>query len=137
MKKVYVDTNILVDLLIDRPPFTKLAIEIFNKADKNSVKLFTSSHSLATTHYILKKHISEIALRELLFSLLKYIDVVPIDISIIMKSLLSTHKDFEDAIQIFAANTIDQLDFIVTRNLKDFKGATIRVLPPDELLEYL
>ena len=55
MKKVFVDTNILIDLLADRPPFSKYAIEIFDLAERKKVELFTSSHSFATTHYILKK----------------------------------------------------------------------------------
>ncbi len=73
----------------------------------------------------------------LLHSLLDYIDLVPIDKSTIVKSLLSRHKDFEDAIQIFASNSIENLDFIVTRNLKDFKDASVKVLPPGELLLHL
>ncbi len=137
MRNVFVDTNILIDLLVDRPPFSKFAIEIFDLAEKKQVKLFTSSHSYATTHYLLKKHIEEKELRELLYSLLDFIDLVSIDISIIKKSLLSNHKDFEDAIQIFAANSIAEMDFIVTRNLKDFKNAGITVLSPDELIQFL
>lgn len=136
MKQVFVDTNILIDLLADRPPFSKFAIEIFDRAEKNKVKLFTSSHSYATTHYLLKKYMEEAALRQVLFSLLDFIAIIPIDLAIIRKSLLSKHKDFEDAIQIFAANSIDNLDFIVSRNIKDFKNTGIAVLPPDELLNY-
>ena len=63
--------------------------------------------------------------------------MVPIDFDIIRKSLLSAHKDFEDAIQILSAHSIEGLDFIVTRDLKDFKDAGIMMLPPDELLQYL
>lgn len=137
MKNVFVDTNILIDLLADRPPFSKFAIEIFDLAEKKQVRLFTSSHSYATTHYLLKKYIGEKELRELLYSLLDFIDLVSIDISIIKKSLLSNHKDFEDAIQIFAANSVVDIDFIVTRNLKDFKDAGIIVLPPDEIIQFL
>ena len=137
MKIVFVDTNILIDLLADRPPFSKFAIEIFDQAERNKVKLFTSSHSYATTHYLLKKHMGEKELRAVLLSLLDFISLIPIDLTIIKKSLLSKHKDFEDAIQIFAANSIDNLDFIVTRNLKDFKDAGVAVLPPDELINYL
>lgn len=137
MKNVFVDTNILIDLLADRRPFSKFAIEIFDLATKNKVNLFTSSHSIATTHYLLKKHIKEKELREVIYSLLDYIDVISIDLSIIKKSLLSNHKDFEDAIQIFAANSIKDLDFIVTRNVKDFKNAGVAVLPPDELVLHL
>jgi predicted nucleic acid-binding protein len=137
MKKVYVDTNILVDFLADRKPYSKAATELFDKSEKDQVKLYTSSHSFATTHYLLKKYTEEEALRRLLTSLLDLIKIVPIDGSIIKKSLLSKHKDFEDAVQILAANTINDLDFIVTRNLKDFKDAGVAVLPPDELLNYL
>lgn len=137
MKNVFVDTNIIIDLLADRRPFSKFAIEIFDLAAKNKVNLFTSSHSIATTHYLLKKYRQEKELREIIYALLDYIDVIPIDLSIIKKSLLSNHKDFEDAIQIFAANSVKNLDFLVTRNVKDFKHAGVVVLPPDELLPRL
>ena len=137
MKIVFVDTNILVDLVADRQPFSKFALRLFDLAEKNKVKLFTSSHAYATAHYLLKKHIGEKELRTLLYSLLDYIDLIAIDSAVIKKSLLSNHKDFEDAIQIIAATSLVSLDSIVTRNLKDFKGAGIPVLPPDEVLHYL
>ncbi|MGZ3767740.1 MAG: type II toxin-antitoxin system VapC family toxin [Mucilaginibacter sp.] len=137
MKLVFADTNILVDLLADRRPYSKFAIELFDMAEKANVKLFTSSHSYATTHYILKKYMEEAVLRKVLLSLLDYVEIIPVDLAIIRKGLLSKHKDFEDAIQILAANTVHKLDFIVTRNLKDFKEAGVMVLPPDELLNYL
>ena len=137
MKKVFVDTNILIDLLADRPPFSKFAIQLFDLAEKKKVKLFTSSHAYATTHYLLKKHVPEKTLRELLYSLLDYIDLIGIDGDVIKKGLLSNYKDFEDAIQIIAARSVANLDFIVTRNLKDFKDAGIPVLPPDEVFGYL
>ncbi|MDB5024866.1 MAG: twitching motility protein PilT [Mucilaginibacter sp.] len=137
MRNVFVDTNILIDLLADRPPFSKFAVAIFDLAEKHKVKLFTSSHSYATTHYLLKKYMGEKELRVVLYSLLDFIDIISIDLSIIKKSLLSNHKDFEDAIQIFAAGSIKSLDFIVTRNIKDFKDAGVTVLPPDELIRSL
>src|SRR5690606_7302848 len=137
MKNVFVDTNILIDLLADRPPFSKFAIEIFDLASKKKVNLFTSSHSIATTHYLLKKYVQEQQLREIIYSLLDYIGVVSIDLVIIKKSLLSSHNDFEDAIQIFAAHAVKNIDFIVTRNIKDFRKAGMAVLPPDELLLHL
>jgi predicted nucleic acid-binding protein len=137
MKSVFVDTNVLIDLIAERPPFSKFAIELFDLAEKKKVKLYTSSHSFATTHYILKKYMEEVVLREVLFSLLDLIELISIDVFIIKKSLLSKHKNFEDAIQIFAANSVKDINFIVTRNLKDFKDAGVAVFPPDELLNYL
>jgi predicted nucleic acid-binding protein len=135
MKKIFVDTNIIIDLIADRKPFSKFAIEIFSKAENKKIKLFTSSHSIATTHYLLKKYIEEKELRDILYSLLEYVQLIPVDIDIIKKGLKSKHKDFEDAIQIISAYSIEKMDCIVTRNIKDFRGSEIPVLSPDELVQ--
>jgi predicted nucleic acid-binding protein len=137
VKKIFIDTNILVDLIADRRPFSKFAIQIFSKAEDRKLRLYTSSHSIATTHYLLKKYIDEKALREVLHNILDYLNIVAIDQDVIKKGLKSKHKDFEDAIQIISANTIEKLDCIVTRNIKDFKSSEIPVLTPDELVKQL
>ncbi len=135
MRKIFVDTNVLVDLIADRKPFSKFAIEIFEKAESKKIKLFTSSHSIATTHYLLKKYIDEKQLREIFYSLLEYVQIIAINEDVVKKGLKSKHKDFEDALQIICAYTIEKLDCIVTRNIKDFKSAEIPVLTPDELVK--
>jgi predicted nucleic acid-binding protein len=137
MKNIFLDTNIIVDLIADRPPFSKYAIELFSMAEDKKVKLFTSSHSLATTHYLLKKYIEEKALREILHNLLEYITIIPVDVDILKKSLNSKHKDFEDAIQIYCAAEVSGIDYIVTRNIKDFKHSEIITLPPNEIISKL
>ncbi len=137
MKKVFVDTNILVDLIADRKPFSKFAIQLFLKAEERKIKLYVSSHSIATTHYLLKKYIDEKDLREVLFNILDYLNIVAIDLDVLKKGLKSKHKDFEDALQIISAYSIEKIDCIVTRNIKDFKESEIRVLSPDELIKYL
>jgi predicted nucleic acid-binding protein len=133
MKRIFVDTNIIVDLIADRKPFSKFAIDLFNRAEKKKIKLFTSSHSISTTHYLLKKYIDEKNLRSILFDLTDYITIIPIDNEMIQKGLRSKHKDFEDALQINCAYSVEKIDCIVTRNIKDFKDSEIKVLTPDEL----
>ena len=133
MIKVFLDTNILVDLIADRKPFSKHAIEIFKSAEEHKVQLFTSSHSIATAHYLLKKYVEEKQLRDILFNLLEFLDVVPVDLDVLKKGLRSSHKDFEDAVQILCASSIAGINFIVTRNIKDFKTSEIAVLAPDEM----
>lgn len=135
MKRAFLDTNILIDLIADRRPFSKFAIEIFNKEEHKEVLLFTSSHSIATTYYLLKKYIDEKELKAILYSLLEYLTVIPLDIEIIKRGLKSKHKDFEDALQIFATQSIGKMDCIVTRNVKDFKESEILVLSPDEFVK--
>lgn len=133
MKKVFLDTNIIVDLIADRKPFSKYSIEIFKKAEEKKIKLFTSSHSIATTHYLLKKYLEEKILRDVLYNLLDYVTVIAVDTDVLKKGLRSKHKDFEDSIQILCASTIEKIDCIVTRNTKDFRDSEIFVLTPDEL----
>ena len=133
MKKVFLDTNILVDLIADRKPFSKYSIEIFKKAEEKKIKLFTSSHSIATTHYLLKKYLEEKILRDVLYNLLDYVTVIAVDTDVLKKGLRSKHKDFEDSIQILCASTVEKIDCIVTRNTKDFRDSEILVLTPDEL----
>jgi predicted nucleic acid-binding protein len=125
MKKVFVDTNIIIDLLADRKPFSKLAIELFTISEQGKIKLYTSSHTICTIHYILKKYHNEIDLRKLLLKLLEKINVKAIDLDIIKMGLNSQHKDFEDAIQIYTASKIENIYCIVTRNIKDFKNSEI------------
>ena len=134
MKKLFLDTNIIVDLLADRKPFSKNAIQLFQKAELNEIELFTSSHSIATTHYLLKKYLAEKELREVLYHLLDYITVIAVNVDILKKGLRSNHKDFEDAIQILCASSIVKIDCIVTRNTKDFKSSEIPAFNPDEIL---
>ena len=135
--KIFVDTNILVDLIADRKPFSKFAIQLFSKAEVGKLELYTSSHSIATTHYLLKKYVDEKELREVLFNLLEYLNIVAINLDILKKGLKSKHKDFEDAIQIISAYSIEKMDCIVTRNIKDFKNSEIPVYTPDELATYI
>jgi predicted nucleic acid-binding protein len=133
MKRIFVDTNIIVDLLADRKPFSKFAIELFSKAESGQVKLYASSHSVATAYYLLKKYGDEKKLREVLLSLLAYLHIVAVDNNILVKGLRSKFQDFEDAMQIFAATAVPRIECIVTRNTRDFRGAQIPVLAPDEL----
>jgi predicted nucleic acid-binding protein len=133
MKKVFLDTNIIIDLIADRKPFSKYSIEIFKKVEEKKIKLFTSSHSIVTTHYILKKYLEEKVLRDVLNNLLDYVTIIAVDTDVLKKGLRSKHKDFEDSIQILCASSVEKIDCIVTRNIKDFRDSEIRVLTPDEL----
>ncbi|PBQ34436.1 PIN domain nuclease [Sphingobacteriaceae bacterium] len=137
MKKIFVDTNILVDLIADRRPYSKFALEIFTKAEEKKIRLFTSSHSIATTHYLLKEYREEKDLREILSDLMEFIQVISVDADVIKKGLRSKHKDFEDALQIFCASSVEKMDCIVTRNIKDFRDSELPVFSPDELVKKL
>jgi hypothetical protein len=77
--------------------------------------------------------VEEKKLREILFNLIEFLEVIPVDPDKLKKGLRSNHKDFEDAVQIVCASSVVGMNFIVTRNMKDFKTSEIPVLTPDEM----
>lgn len=134
MNRIFLDTNILVDLIADRKPYSKFAVRIIEIAENKKLNLYTSSHAIATTYYLLKKYTDEKQLREVLLNLSDFVQIISVSQEIIRKSLKSSHKDFEDAIQINAAYSIENMDCIVTRNPKDFKLSEIIIFAPEELV---
>src|SRR5690554_4874471 len=100
MIAAFLDTNIIIDLLINRQPFSKSAITIFSAAEKNKIALYTSSHTIATTHYVLKKYNEEKRLRVIISYLLDYVKPIAVSESILRQALRSEINDFEDAIQM-------------------------------------
>ena len=137
MKAFFIDTNIVIDFISFRVPFGIAAKSIFELAEKKNIKLYISSLSVATTHYVLKKVFSEDQVRTAISSTLDLLEIIPVTEDILRKSLNSNHKDFEDAIQIFCAHKIEGLDAIITRNIKDFSTSEITVLAPDEVANFI
>lgn len=126
MKKLLVDTNIVIDLLAKREPFHIEAAELFSLADKKQVQLYVNSLTFANTYYILNKNTDAKTARSVLRKFKTLIIVLNIDDKIIELSLNdSNFNDFEDAIQYYSAFN---LDIILTRNFKDFKKSQLPVM---------
>jgi predicted nucleic acid-binding protein len=136
MIKVFIDTNVIVDLIADRKPFSKDAIELFSLGERKKIKLYVSSQSILTTHYLLKKYIAENQLREIIDELIDFVTIIPSTKELIKKGLQSKYKDFEDGVQLLSAESIDKMSCIITRNIKDFKESNIMVFSPDKFIEY-
>jgi predicted nucleic acid-binding protein len=134
MKNIFLDTNVLMDILANRQPFYQSASEIYKLGLSKEATLYTSSNTICTLHYLLKKFISEENIRKSIDAITACVSIIPVDIAIIKKSVKSNHKDFEDAIQIFSAQSISEINCIVTRDVKDYKNAEIPVFTPDEFL---
>lgn len=131
--RIFLDTNVIVDLIADRRPYSQHAIRIFQSAEQGKLTLFATSHSIITTHYLLKRYLDEKAVRDVLLNLLEFVSVQHADADAIKMALRSSHRDFEDAVQILCAAKVGNVDFIVTRNLKDFKTSEIPAVSPEEL----
>ena len=132
MKIIFLDTNVIIDFLADRRPFSLTAAEIFNASLSGYVKIYISSVSYNNIYYILRQSLSHNETLKLLEALSEMTEIVDVTKTVIKKSLKSEFRDFEDAIQYNCALTVSKLDFIVTRDSKDFKKSTLPVMNPQE-----
>jgi len=133
MRRLLVDTNIVLDLLGRRMPYFSEAAKLFNMAEKKQVLLYVSSLSIVNVHYVLKKYKNESETRTIIRNLKLIIDELPVDKRITDLALNSDFDDFEDAIQFFTALEGKQ-EIIITRNLNDFKKSTLPVMTAGEFI---
>jgi predicted nucleic acid-binding protein len=134
MKQIFMDTNVVIDFLANRKPFAMDAAKLFDLAVRGKVRIFVAAISYNNIYYILKQSLSANATIELLEELADITEITDVTAAIIRQSLKSDFKDYEDAIQYQSALIIPGLDFIVTRNTKDFKKSKLAVLTPTEAL---
>ncbi len=133
MHRVFIDTDIILDLLTERTPHYIHAAKLFTLMDKGKVEGFTSPIVFANIHYILTKLTSKDFALHSLRKLKSIINILPIDEKIIELAINSSFTDFEDAIQYNTAKT-GGINFLITRNKKDYKKSKISIYTAEEYL---
>jgi predicted nucleic acid-binding protein len=136
MEKVFVDTDIMLDLLSARKPFYLHSATLFSRADKGEIRLFVSSLSFANLHYMLSRQYNADQARKKLLKFKTLVTVLSVNDKIIDLALSSDFKDFEDGIQYFTAIE-NGIKIILTRNLRDFKTSEIPVMTAEQFLSAL
>ncbi|MBI5808763.1 MAG: PIN domain-containing protein [Ignavibacteriales bacterium] len=136
MIKLFVDSDIILDLLAQREPHYIHAARLFTLIDQNEVVAYTSPLIFANLHYLLKKQTSNLSALKSLRKLKTLINILSIDERVIEQSLNSEFNDFEDAIQYFTAVN-NGITLIITRNKTDYKRSKIDVLTAEEFLKSL
>lgn len=137
MKNLFLDTNVIIDVLSDRKPFAEAGARLFDYAENGKVNLFVSALSYSNIYYIIKKNCSHKEMIAILKDLEALTETLDVSKQIISKSLNSDFKDFEDSIQYFTALSNKKITAIVTRNSKDYKKSDIAVLTPEEAISVL
>ena len=132
--KVFIDSDIILDLLGQRKPFDKPAAELFTMADHEKIACTISSLCFSNVHYILAKQIGKEGARSILKKFKALVTVSSVDDKIIDLALTSQFKDFEDAIQYYTA-IANNCSVLLTRNLKDYKEAQIPVMTAESYVK--
>lgn len=137
MKKLFIDTNIIIDLLAKREPFYDQAAILFTLADKQKIELSVSALTFANTNYILLHSLKPEEAKLILRKLKLIVEVLSLDEKIVGLSLNDNDfVDYEDALQYFTALE-NGVDMIITRNLKDFKKSKLPVMTAAQFLQTL
>lgn len=132
--KVLLDTNVVLDVLLERYPHYSASSEVFILSDKSNIQLLVTSTIVTDLYYIISKALSKNKAKEFLTNLLEIVDICGVEKSTILLAMNSDFKDLEDAVQYFSAKA-KGVDIILTRNKKDFKLSEIKVLTPAEFLK--
>lgn len=132
---VLIDSNILLDIFLNRMEFLENSRKVFDLCMNKIVSGKLAAHTITNLFYILRKNYTDEQRRNLLLSLFEIFDVISIDKNRLVAALENSNfKDFEDCLQDECASDINA-DYIITRNTKDFKGSMVKAITPEEFLE--
>tara|TARA_B100000953_G_C17915578_1_gene389021 strand:+ start:318 stop:740 length:423 start_codon:yes stop_codon:yes gene_type:complete len=134
MENLLIDTDVILDFFFDREPFSEFATDILNLCEENKIKGFTTPVIICNTYYLLRKTAKHDIVIEKIKQLLTIIDVLKIDKEVVLDSLNSNFKDFEDALQNYSAVKNGKISIVLTRNIKDYKKSELAVMTPETYL---
>jgi predicted nucleic acid-binding protein len=134
MKRILIDSDVILDLLLDRKPFCEDSLALIYACEQKQLQGFVTPVIIANVYYIFRQNASHITVTEQLKLLLKIISVLNMDQKQVLAALDSKFTDFEDALQYFSAIQSNKVDVIITRNTSDYKKSALPVFTPNEFL---
>jgi predicted nucleic acid-binding protein len=136
MKRVLLDVNVVLDVLLDRRPFATAASLVWSAVEEGKAVGLLSAHALTTIHYLNAREVGPRDARDTTEALLSVFEVAAVDGPVLNAALALEWNDFEDAVTA-AAGRRARCDALVTRNPRDFKRSPVRVLTPAEAAAWL
>ncbi|PZP42299.1 MAG: DNA-binding protein, partial [Pseudopedobacter saltans] len=121
MKHILIDTDVILDFLFDRQPFSEEASHILSLCEKGIINGFVTSIMLSNIYYLLRKTAKHEKVIETIKLLMNFLEVATTTKAAVLDALNSEFKDFEDALQNFSIQQEKEIKIIVTRNVKDYK----------------
>lgn len=131
--KVLLDTNIILDLLLDRKPYSEYAAILFSKIEHSEITGYLCATTITTLHYLLAKALKDEEALTHIRTLLSLFEIAPVNRVVLEQAIEAGFSDYEDAVLYQAANHVG-VNYIVTRNTKDFRKTEIPVYDPKEFV---
>ncbi len=130
--RVLFDTNIVLDFLLDREPFSLDAAKCFSRVEAGEIEGLLCGTTVTTLHYLIRKSIGVAKAREGISLLLSLFEIAPVNKTTLERALELPFKDFEDAV-LHESARLANADVIVTRKTADFKHSNIPVRLPGNI----
>ena len=131
--KILFDTNVILDVLLDREPFSSIAAKLFSRVETGEITGYVCATTITTLHYLTRKVVGdELALKEI-NKLMLLFEIAPVNRAVLDAALKSGFKDFEDAV-VHESGVYKETQGVVTRDSAGFKKSKINVYSPEELL---
>ncbi len=131
--KILLDTNIVLDLLLEREPYFKGAKELFILAETKKLKAYLSASSITTIHYLTMKTLNKKEADKIIEMLLEIFLVTPLDKTVFIEAIYNNGTDFEDSV-IYSSAFNSNIDYIITRDKKGFKNSKVKTIDPNSFL---
>ena len=133
--KILLDTNIVLDLLLEREPYFTASKEIFILAETMKLKAYLSASSITTIHYLTAKALNKNEADKIIEMLLKIFLVTPLDKAVFTEAIANNGQDFEDSV-IYSSAFNTNIDYIITRDKKGFKNSKVKIVEPNSFLAF-
>lgn len=135
MTNLFIDTDVIIDFLIDRKPYSREAAIIFTLIDRKKLKGYASSLTFSNLYYVLHKIEPHKKVISKLDSISNLLTILKVDEQMIRDAIDSGFSDFEDSIQYFCALDCKKIEVIITRNTRDYKNSDLTVMSPGDFLK--
>jgi predicted nucleic acid-binding protein len=133
MKRVLFDTNVILDVLLDRKPYVEASAAAWEAVETRAVEGLLAAHAITAIHYLVRKGTGAAKTRRIVPAILRVFGVAAVDGAVIQEALQLSCGDFEDAVTAAAARCAE-CEFIVTRDPKGFRGSPVRCLTPEAII---
>ena len=135
--KILLDTNVIIDALTSREPWNKSAEKIFLMGANHIVDMYITASSATDIYYLLRKFVKDTAgSKQIMSKLYSLIGILDVTAANCVEALASPISDYEDAVVEKVAAS-KEIDYIVTRNIKDYQEGTVKVILPDDFISML
>jgi predicted nucleic acid-binding protein len=136
MRRILLDTNVVLDVLLDRRPHAEASAAVWAAVEKGAAEGMLAAHAVTTIHYLVRKEQGNAKAKRIVSAILRVFKIAAVDGAVIQEALQLPFSDFEDAVTAAAAS-LAGCDYLVTRDPKGFRESPLQAVAPEAVTPLL